>query len=226
MIYKLLPLFLLVFFSFKTTVSTSSKPKVTEVAAATLNIEPTINFESVYNNLKSNDFMYPSKESFTKALEGYHHMKEKRFLNKDILTIIDFSLSSSEKRLWVIDIKENSILFQSLVAHGRNSGNEFALLFSNKPESHKSSLGFYATGETYYGKHGYSMRLDGLEEGINNNARKRAIVIHGAAYVSESFIQQNGRLGRSFGCPSLPKEDTKKIIDLIKNESCLFIYYP
>lgn len=140
--------------------------------------------------------------------------------------MVDFSLSSKENRLWVIDLNKNTILFQSLVAHGRNSGNEFADEFSNKPESHQSSLGLYLTGETYIGKHGYSLRLDGQEKGINSNARDRAIVIHGADYVSENFIKQHGRLGRSFGCPSLPNEVSKEIIDAIKDKSCLFVYYP
>ena len=135
-------------------------------------------------------------------------------------------MSSKKQRLWVIDLKNNIILFQSLVAHGRNSGNEFAGKFSNNPQSYQSSLGFYATGETYYGKHGYSLRLDGLEKEINNNARKRAIVIHGADYVSENFIKQNGRLGRSLGCPSLPMNISKEIIDTIKNKSGLFVYHP
>lgn len=197
-----------------------------ELEGASFSVEPENGIERIYTKLNANNFPHPSQKSFIKALEGYVKLKEEGLIQKDFLTLIDFSLSSTEKRLWVIDIKNNTIVFQSLVAHGRNSGNEYANIFSNTPESHKSSLGFYATAETYYGKHGYSMRLDGLEQGINNNARKRAIVIHGASYVSTTFIKQNGRLGRSYGCPALPKEESKELIDLIKDKSCLYIYYP
>ena len=184
------------------------------------------NAESIYKNLIANNFKLPKMESFKKAMDGYFQLKEKGVIQKDILTIVDYSLSSKENRLWVIDLKKNSVIFQSLVAHGRNSGNEFAKTFSNKPESYKSSIGLYLTGETYYGKHGYSLRLDGLEKGVNSNARDRAIVVHGADYVSESFIKQNGRLGRSLGCLALSQELTKEVIDTIKNKSCLFVYYP
>lgn len=182
--------------------------------------------EELYFSLNANNFELPELKSFEKAVEGYTRFKEKGAIKKDFLTLIDFSLSSNNKRLWVIDMKNKTILFHSLVAHGRNTGNEFAQHFSNKPESHQSSLGFYTTAETYFGKHGYSLRLDGLEKGINSNARDRAIVIHGADYVSDHFIQQQGRLGRSFGCPSLPEELSKEIIDTIKDKSCLFIYHP
>ncbi len=226
MIYRILPLILFVFLSFET--NSTPVPKNTNSAKATTTYlyAPNTLFESIYNNLNANTYRLPNQISFTKALEGYYKWKEKGLVQKDILTLIDFSLSSTEKRMWVIDLKNNTILFQSLVAHGRNSGNEFATQFSNTSESHQSSLGFYATGETYIGKHGYSLRLDGLEKGVNDNARKRAIVIHGASYVSKNFINKNGRLGRSFGCPSLPEEDTKEIIDQIKEKSCLYIYYP
>jgi hypothetical protein len=135
-------------------------------------------------------------------------------------------MSSNAKRLWVIDLTTNKILYNSLVAHGRNTGDEYAKNFSNAPESYQSSLGFYATGEIYSGKHGRSLRLDGLEKGINSNARDRAVVIHGANYVSNSFIQNNKRLGRSLGCPALPMDLSNEIIQTIKDKSCLFIYYP
>lgn len=181
--------------------------------------------EIIYHSLNANNFVLPNINTFTKAVEGFYKFKEKGVVQKDFLTLIDFSLSSNVKRFWVIDMKNNTILFHSLVAHGRNTGNEFAQHFSNKSESHQSSLGFYTTAETYSGKHGYSLRLDGLEQGINSNARDRAIVIHGADYVSENFIQQHGRLGRSFGCPSLPNDISKKIIETIKDKSCLFVYY-
>ncbi|ESU27904.1 hypothetical protein FSS13T_03900 [Flavobacterium saliperosum S13] len=168
----------------------------------------------------------PKLESFSKALEGYYQLKERGIVQKDILTIVDFSLSSTQKRLWVIDMATNTVLLQSVVSHGRNSGEEFATSFSNESNSYKSSLGFYTTGETYNGKHGLSLKLDGLEYGINSNARNRAVVMHGADYAAESFIKQQGRLGRSQGCPAVPYEIHKEIINLIKDKSCLFIYHP
>ncbi|RZM11499.1 MAG: murein L,D-transpeptidase catalytic domain family protein, partial [Pedobacter sp.] len=142
------------------------------------------------------------------------------------LTLIDFSKSSNTKRLWIIDMATKTVLYNSLVSHGRNSGDEFATSFSNEGSSFKSSLGFYATGEIYQGKHGSSLRLDGLEKGINNNARSRGVVIHAADYVCDNFIKQHRRLGRSQGCPALPNNLTKEIITLIKDKSCLFIYHP
>jgi len=118
------------------------------------------------------------------------------------------------------------VVLKSLVAHGRNSGDEFATKFSNSAESFQSSLGFYVTGEVYQGKHGFSLRLDGLEYGINDNARNRAVVIHGADYVSDKFAKSNGRLGRSLGCPAVPYAIHKEFINTIKDKSCLFIYHP
>ena len=180
----------------------------------------------VYNSLNSNNFQLPKIESFSKALEGFYLLKEKGLIQKNYLTIIDFSLSSKIKRMWIIDMNENKIILNSLVAHGKNSGEDYANQFSNKNESNKSSLGFFATGEAYQGKHGLSLKLYGLENGVNSNARQRAIVIHGADYVSENFIKNHNRLGKSQGCPAVPVELSKKIIQIIKDKSCLFIYHP
>jgi hypothetical protein len=182
--------------------------------------------KDLYNSLNLNSFSMPKTEAFSKAVEGYLQLKEQGVVQKDILTIVDFSLSSTQKRLWVIDMVTNTVLLNSVVSHGRNSGEEFATSFSNESNSNKSSLGFYATGETYNGKHGLSLKLDGLENGINNNARNRAVVMHGADYAAESIIRQQGRLGRSQGCPAVPFAIHKEIINLIKNKSCLFIYHP
>lgn len=182
--------------------------------------------ESVYNSLNSNNFKMPELKTFSEALKGFYLLKERGVIKKNILTLIDFSLSSNTKRLWVIDLTSNTILFNSLVAHGRNTGEEFASAFSNLNSSFKSSLGFYATGEIYQGKHGASLRLDGLENGVNDNARERGVVMHGADYVSESFIRNHKRLGRSQGCPAVPVELTNEIIQLIKDKSCLYIYHP
>jgi hypothetical protein len=159
---------------------------------------------------------------FRIAIAGYS--KINGIKKKNLITIIDFSKTSTEKRFFVIDIVKKRLLFQTFVAHGKNSGENSATTFSNKSESLKSSLGFYLTAETYNGKHGYSLKLDGLEKGINDNARIREIVIHGADYVSQEFIKKYGRLGRSWGCPALPVEISKEIIDVISNGSCIFIY--
>lgn len=168
-----------------------------------------------------------SAPAINMALNGYYELKNRELIQNDtLLTIIDFSKPSKEKRLFILDLKNEKIVKNTLVAHGMKSGVYIAESFSNKRLSNKSSLGFYLTKETYEGKHGYSLRIDGLSKGLNDNARKRAIVIHGADYVSESFIQKNGRLGRSFGCPALSDNETEEIIDLIKNGSCLYIYHP
>jgi hypothetical protein len=227
MIYKVLPV--LVFFLSSFNSNEIKQPKNATHPIATSKIKK-INFEDevvrIYNNLNNNHLAIPKLESFKKALKGFYEMKERGFIKKEVLTLIDFSLSSNTKRLWVIDLATNTILFNSLVAHGRNTGEEFANSFSNVAESFKSSLGFYATGEIYNGKHGRSLKLDGLEKGINDNARNRGIVMHAADYVSTFFIKTHNRLGRSQGCPALPVEFTKEIINKIKDKSCLYIYYP
>lgn len=223
MIYKIAPILL---FLFSTLSSNEIKPTEPKLIAAITKTNSVLKAESLYNNLNSNNLSLPKLESFTKALEGFYDLKEKGKIKRDILTLIDFSLSSNTKRLWIIDLSTNTVLYNSLVAHGRNTGDEFAKSFSNKAESYKSSLGFYATGEVYQGKHGLSLKLDGLEKGVNDNARQRAVVIHGADYVAESFIKQNKRLGRSLGCPAIPVGMTKEIINTIKDKSCLFIYHP
>jgi hypothetical protein len=166
-----------------------------------------------------------SEDAFTAAMKGFDHLTgEGKISNDHLITIVDFTKPSSEKRMFVLDVENQEILFNTYVAHGQKSGKEFANQFSNIPESYQSSLGFYETSTTYIGKNGYSMRLKGLENGINNKAEERAVVVHGAPYVSESFINSNGYLGRSWGCPALPENLNRPIIDKIKNGSCLFIY--
>jgi hypothetical protein len=144
--------------------------------------------------------------------------------NRNIITIIDFTKPSTRERLFVIDLENRKILYKSLVAHGKNSGGDMASSFSNSPRSLKSSLGFFVTAETYAGKYGYSLRLDGLEPGFNDNARRRSIVVHGADFVSFEVARDCGLLGRSYGCPALPIEKAKPIIDKISNGTCFFIY--
>jgi hypothetical protein len=168
----------------------------------------------------------PSLNSFSIAFDGFQNLKDSGLIEKNLLTIIDFSLSSTQKRMWIIDMITHKVLYHTFVSHGKNSGEEFANDFSNVVGSEKSSLGFYATAETYIGKNGYSLKIDGLSGDLNSKARERAVVIHAADYVSRDFIMANGKLGRSQGCPALPKELNREIIDLIKNKSCLFIYHP
>lgn len=162
-----------------------------------------------------------NEEIFRTAFNGYQQIEGRK---RDVLTLIDFTKPSNEKRLYVIDMKQKKLLFESVVAHGRGSGELYATAFSNKPNSHQSSLGFYLTAETYQGNNGYSLRLDGLESGLNDNARSRAIVIHGARYANPTVCHGGNRLGRSFGCPALPEALNKPIIDAIKGGSLLFIY--
>jgi hypothetical protein len=187
---------------------------------------PVKNNVSLYDSLHL-DQLGLSRNAYEYALHGYNYLRSSGRLNNDkMLSIVDFSLPSSKKRLFVIDLKNNKLVYHTYVAHGRNSGREMASEFSNQPESNKSSLGFYVTGDTYMGKHGYSMKLFGEEKGINDNANSRAIVMHSAAYVSESAIKMQGFIGRSLGCPALPENLYKPIIEKIKNGSCLFLYSP
>lgn len=221
--YKFFPLFFVLLLMSFTNLPSNIKPKKNSTSIEAKSVSKNA---SVYNQIDANSFALPSFDCFNTALEGFYSLREKGLIEKNILTLVDFSLSSNTKRLWVIDLEKNIILFQTLVAHGRNTGEEFANDFSNQAESFKSSVGFYATGEIYNGKHGLSLKLDGLVKGLNDKARERAVVIHGADYVSESFIRQNKRLGRSQGCPAIPVEMNEKIINVIKNKSCLFIYHP
>lgn len=231
MIYRILPLILFCIFSFKplnTTENTKNEVKSTDPKLIAANAKATFEAKSksFYTVIDANGFSLPTFQSFLAAFEGYEQLKQQGKIENEILTIVDFSLSSTQERMWVIDMKTQKVILKSLVAHGRNSGFEFATDFSNTNESFKSSLGFYLTGEEYNGKHGLSLRLDGMEYGINDNARNRAVVIHGADYVSESFIKNTGRLGRSQGCPAVPYEVHKELIQTIKGKSCIFIYHP
>lgn len=168
-----------------------------------------------------------NEKALVYALVGYHRLLKRRVLRKtDLLTICDFSQSSGSKRMYVIDIRNRKLLYRTYVAHGIHSGREYANSFSNKPESYKSSLGFYVTRNTYFGHNGLSLRIDGVEKGINNMASSRNIVVHGASYVSERILHKYGVMGTTFGCPAIPEEMSKQIIPVLKNGSCFFIYYP
>lgn len=186
--------------------------------------ESNTDVDAIYESLSIPEL---DKEVFEISLAGYYKLwTNGQISNPNYLTIVDFSKSSNRERFYLIDLKNRKLIDKSLVAHGRNTGNLNAERFSNVPQSYQSSLGFYTTAETYNGKHGFSLRLDGVEKNFNDNARERAIVIHGADYVSNAFINTHGRLGRSFGCPSLPVEKSENIINTIKQKSCLFIYNP
>ena len=166
-----------------------------------------------------------SQTVFNSALQGLKKLDSTGIITNDsIVTIIDFSQPSNKKRLYVLDLSSKQILFNTLVAHGRNSGKLLTSSFSNSLSSLKSSVGFYVTGETYMGDNGYSLRLDGLEKNINDNARARSIVMHGAPYVDQSSINALGFLGRSWGCPAIPESLHQAIINTIKDGTCLFIY--
>lgn len=215
-----------VFFLFFTITATTPKHEKTPDLLASNEVSTISAAEMLYNSIKLHSASVPAYDCFSTALNGFNKLKEEGKIKKDLLTVIDFSLSSTAKRLWIIDMATQTVVYNTLVAHGRNSGDEFATNFSNAANSNCSSLGFYATGEIYIGKHGESLRLDGLEKGINNNARSRAVVMHAADYVNEGFAKQHHRIGRSLGCPALPNGLNKEIINLIKGKSCLFIYHP
>lgn len=189
----------------------ASEPEKTTPAAS--------EYESLYEEMNLGEVI--NFKAFKLAYEGYKKLNKD---NNPLLTLIDFSLPSSQKRLYVLDFSAKRLLFVSYVSHGKGSGENYATSFSNRNGSHQSSLGFFRTGATYNGGNGYSLLLDGLEKDINDKARPRAIVIHGADYCSEKIIKSSGRLGRSFGCPALPRELTKPIINTIKEGSLLFIY--
>lgn len=166
-------------------------------------------------------------DALQNALKVYQQLKLAGQLNNpQFLTIADFSKPSSEKRLFVINMEKMELVFQSLVAHGRNSGKLMAEKFSNKLESYQSSLGFFITGNIYKGKHGISLQLEGIETGINDKAKQRAIVIHGADYVNEELIKKQGYIGRSLGCPAVPPNQVKDIIQTIKGSSLFYIHAP
>ncbi len=184
--------------------------------------------DEVYNLINFGKEEPLAREVFRKAYLGYLNLRDADKLNKDeqIISICDFSLSANVKRLWVINLESHKVLFHTLVAHGQGTGDEFVINFSNRDNSHQSSLGFYVTQETYSGDNGYSLKLNGMDRGYNDRAYDRAIVMHGAAYVCDSYIRSNQRLGRSWGCPAVPVAMAGPIINTIKDGTCLYIYYP
>ena len=183
-------------------------------------------YNLLYDELQL-DTLSLSRKAFNFAIKGFARLQAQGMLqNNSVISIVDFSLPSNKKRLFIIDMVSGRLLFNTFVSHGRGSGQAMATRFSNKPGSNMSSLGFYITGSTYIGEHGVSLRLQGIEKGINDKALKRGIVMHSAAYVEEDYIQQRGYSGRSEGCPAIPEEYQEPVIETIKDGSCLFLYSP
>jgi hypothetical protein len=180
----------------------------------------------MYDSLRLENFGL-NQRAFEYAWKGFVQLAQTgQLMNTDYFTICDFSQSSRNKRLYIIDLVEMRVIKNTYVAHGRNSGAEYATTFSNRPESHKSSLGFYVTGETYKGQHGLSLKMRGVEKGINDKALARRIVIHGSSYIGEDYISSNPFAGRSYGCPAIPSDERDEIISMIKEGTCVFIYHP
>jgi L,D-transpeptidase catalytic domain len=195
------------------------------------NVIKNIAADSVYSQFVTNiyheihlDSVGLTEQVFEKALTGFYNMKYSGLIHaKSILTIADFDQESTKKRLYIIDLASKKLILNTWVAHGQNSGGDKPSSFSNNINSNQSSLGFYLTGEIYYGKHGRSLKLDGMDQGFNNNARERSIVVHGASYVSQKSIDELGRLGRSQGCPAVPAKLADQVINTISDRTVLFI---
>jgi L,D-transpeptidase catalytic domain len=160
------------------------------------------------------------------ALRGYREALHAGAVKRAVLTVIDYSMPSTEPRLWVLDLARGTVLARELVAHGRGSGDDVARRFSNREHSYASSLGTFVTGQTYDGKNGLSLRLDGLDPGVNDHAMERGIVVHGAWYVSQKMIRKVGRLGRSEGCPALSEQAAPRVIGMIEGGTVVYAYYP
>ena len=196
---------------------TLKNPTKTELKSSKVVLED--NEKRLYEEIGLNGKL--NYDVFKTALNGYNKIDGRK---KELLTIIDYSKPSTEKRFFVIDMDKKELLVYSHVSHGKNSGGNIATSFSNKVSSNKSSLGFFLTENTYMGGNGYSLVLNGLEKGINDKAKDRYIVIHGADYANPKVAKSQGRLGRSLGCPALPRDISKNAIDMIKNGSVLFVY--
>lgn len=177
------------------------------------------NVKELYKKLELNGKL--EYKIFQMAMKGFEIISPKQ---KRYIAIVDFTQDSTKKRFFLIDIYRHEIVYNDLVAHGMNTGEKEAKVFSNEEDSHMSSLGFYITGETYYGSNGYSLKLDGLDKGLNDNARERDIVIHGASYVSERNIAEMNRIGRSWGCPALSPAISEDVIEKLKGGNLLFVY--
>lgn len=207
----------------KTVTPTVSVTKTTSVASSSSTVAEAAN--NLYDSLQL-DELGMTKQALVYAYKGFQKLEEKGVVqNPDVLTVIDFSQPSDKKRMYIIDVKNFKVLLNTYVAHGKNSGLEYAKRFSNRHESLQSSLGFYVTKNTYFGKHGLSLRLSGQDKGFNDNAESRAVVVHGAQYIGDNRLN-SAYMGRSFGCPAVPQKLANKVINTIKNGTTLFIYHP
>ncbi|MFN4008039.1 MAG: murein L,D-transpeptidase catalytic domain family protein [Chitinophagaceae bacterium] len=182
--------------------------------------------DSIYNQMHLSAYGL-DRNVFFIAYKGYLHLLSQKHLKKPgIITVCDYSQPSSRKRLYVLDLNVGTLLFNTYVAHGKNSGGTYTSSFSNMNSSHKSSLGFMITDDTYFGSNGYSLRFNGLERGINDQVRNRAIVMHGSYYVNAERAMRGTMMGRSYGCPAVPASEVYEIIETIKGGTCYFAYYP
>ena len=215
----------LAFTTYKPT--TNPTPKELSEVAPVFKAEPTAEekINLLFEEFAAVNANMPSQVSFTYALTGYNKLEAEKKIKNNLLTIVDFSLPSTKKRMWILDMDKNEVIYHTYVSHGKNTGGNMATEFSNTPNSLQSSLGFYVTAETYYGKNGLSLFIDGMEKNFNSKARERYVVMHGADYAKEESIKRLGRLGRSYGCPAVPTEISKEIINTIKGGSALFIYH-
>lgn len=184
-----------------------------------------LNIKELYNELNAAQYTL-SFTAFRYAYIGYQTMKKQhRLNNKELFSIIDFTKDCNSKRFYTIDLEKMKIVYYTYVAHGKKSGERMATSFSDAVESNKSSIGFYITGNTYNGGNGYSLMLHGDEKGYNSNLAKRSVVVHAADYANEDYIARNGRMGRSLGCPALPENIYKQVIETIKEKTMIFAYY-
>jgi hypothetical protein len=225
---RLLPLFAPLLLSPSASMAIGKYVSVDKKAKGNITALKVMRFEQVsfdlytQMNLSASDMSY---DVFNRALMGYYGIyNEGHLSDKGVLTVVDFTKPSNEKRLWVLDLNNRQVLHNTYVAHGRNSGEVMAQTFSNENKSFMSSVGFYVTDEVYFGKHGKSLRLDGMDQAFNSNARERAVVMHGAEYATEAFMNQYGRLGRSLGCPAVPLGEHESIIDSVKGKTALYIH--
>lgn len=228
--YRILTVIGVLIFSFAFSSTDEINNPIDSRTTAELKVETKVKktFEAkvadLYQTFSVNNVSMPELSVFEKAISGYTQLEEAGKVSNPLLTVIDFNLSSKQKRMWILNMDTQEVVFNTFVAHGKNTGVEFANKFSNTVNSHQSSLGFYVTGETYYGKNGLSLFIDGMEKGFNTNARKRYVVIHGADYAEPAFIKRYGRLGRSYGCPAVPNKIAKKLINTIKGKSVVYIH--
>jgi hypothetical protein len=219
----LLSLVLISFANANNSAQLNPSTKDSSVAPDSSNVKEDLS-EVLYDSLHL-DQAGLSKDAVTYAVKGYMKLDSQGKVNNHLLTIVDFSQNSRQKRFYILDMAQHKLLWNTYVAHGKNTGLDEARNFSNDFNSNESSLGFYLTKSTYSGKHGKSLRIAGLEDGFNSNAEARGIVVHGASYVNESRTHSD-YMGRSQGCPALPENDYAKVIDIIKDGSVMFLYSP